>query len=309
MIHKTPQILVTGSTGQIGWELLRTLAPLGRVIGVSTRTQPFLNLAEPDSIRSLLRELKPALVVNAAAYTAVDKAESEPEVAMAINGFGPGVLAEECKRLNVPLVHYSTDYVFDGAKAEPYIEADLPNPINVYGKSKLAGEQAIQAVGAPYLIFRTSWIYGTRGQNFLLTMLRRAKEADELQIVDDQVGGPTWCRTIAEATALVISRAAPVGNPWPSTWNLAGRSGIYHLTASDPVSWFGFATAIFERVSQLVGTFTPVLTPIPSVRYPTVAKRPLNSRLASQLCSQDFGIQCPPWREMLELCIAELYGS
>jgi len=310
MSQRTPRILVTGSTGQIGWELLRTLAPLGKVVGVSTRTQPWaLNLADFDSIRSLVREVKPTLIVNAGAYTAVDKAESEPEVAMAVNGVGPGVLAEECKRLSVPLVHYSTDYVFDGAKAEPYTEADVPNPINVYGKSKLAGEQAIQAVGGQYLIFRTSWVYGTRGKNFLLTMLRLAKERDELHIVDDQVGGPTWSRTIAEATALIIARTAFVGNSWARNLNLADRSGIYHLTGSGRVSWYGFAAEIFERISHVAATSTPLLTPIPSVCYPAVARRPLNSCLVSQICSHDFGIQCPSWREMLELCIDELYGS
>lgn len=305
-----PRILVTGSTGQVGWELLRTLAPLGKVVGVSTRTQPWaLNLADPDSIRSLVREVKPTLIVNAGAYTAVDKAESEPELAMAVNGTGPGVLAEECKRLNVPLVHYSTDYVFDGAKAEPYTEADMPNPINRYGKSKLAGEKAIQAIGGQYLIFRTSWVYGKRGKNFLLTMLRLAKERDELQIVDDQIGAPTWSRAIAEATALIIARTTFVGSPRATRLNLTDRSGVYHLTGGGRVSWYGFATEIFERVSTITATSAPILTPIPSVRYPAIARRPLNSCLVSQTCSHDFGIQCPSWREMLELCIDELYGS
>ena len=185
------KILLTGKNGQVGWELQRTLAPLGEVVAVDRQA---LDLANPDAIRALIREVKPALIVNPAAYTAVDKAESEPELAMAVNGIAPGIMAEEAKRLGAAMIHYSTDYVFDGTQTSPYTEKDRPNPGNVYGKTKLAGEQAIQAVGVPHLILRTSWVYGSRGRNFLLTILRLAQERDELKIVDDQIGAPTSSR-------------------------------------------------------------------------------------------------------------------
>ena len=197
------KILLTGKNGQVGWELERSLQPLGQVIAFD---RSGLDLASPDSIRAVIREVKPELIVNPAAYTAVDKAESEPDLAMAVNGVAPGIIAEEAKRLGAALIHYSTDYVFDGTKAEPYTEDDVPKPINVYGKTKLAGEQAVQAIGVPHLIFRTSWVYGMRGKNFLLTILRMAKEKDELRIVDDQFGAPTWSRMIAETTAQVLAQ-------------------------------------------------------------------------------------------------------
>ena len=188
------KILVTGKTGQVGWELQRTLATLGQVIAPDRRG---MDLGDPDSIRAAIRACSPQIIVNAAAYTAVDQAESEPDLALAINGAAPGIMAEEAKRLGALLVHYSTDYVFDGAKSGPYTEDDQPNPLSAYGSSKLAGERAIAASGARYLIFRTSWVYGARGKNFLRTILRLAQERDELRIVDDQVGAPTWCRAIA----------------------------------------------------------------------------------------------------------------
>ena len=202
------RILVTGANGQVGWELQRTLQTLGDVVACDRGT---LDLSDPDSIRGKVREIRPDVIVNAGAYTAVDRAESEPELAMAVNGVAPGVLAEEAKQLGALLLHYSTDYVFDGTKAEPYLESDAPNPVSVYGSSKLAGEKAVEAVGGAYLIFRTSWVYGGRGKNFLLTMLRLAGEREELRVVDDQFGAPTWCRTIAEATAQVVAKLSPAG--------------------------------------------------------------------------------------------------
>ena len=211
------RILVTGANGQVGWELQRTLQTLGDVIACDRVT---LDLANPDSIRERVRAIKPEVIVNAAAYTAVDKAESEPELAMAVNGVAPGILAEEAKRLGALLIHYSTDYVFDGTKSDAYLEDDRTNPLSEYGKSKLAGEKAIEASGEAYLIFRTSWVYASRGKNFLLTMLRLANEREELRVVDDQFGAPTWCRTVAEGTAHVVAKlcAARPGRARSGVW-------------------------------------------------------------------------------------------
>lgn len=239
------KILLTGVTGQIGWELQRALMTLGEVIPVGrniTNASLRMDLVQPDTIRSIIREVKPDLIVNPAAYTAVDKAESEPELAMMVNGIAPGVMAEEAKRLGAAMVHYSTDYVFDGTSQVPYTESDIPNPQNVYGETKLAGEKAIQAVELPHLIFRTSWVYGMRGKNFLLTMLKLGKEREELRIVDDQIGAPTWSRAIAETTAQVLSGVS--GNVSDF---LVDKGGLYHLSASGKTSWYGFARAIFEN--------------------------------------------------------------
>ena len=224
-------VLLLGKNGQVGWELARTLAPLGHVVALNSLE---LNLADPDAIRGKIRELEPEIIVNAAAHTAVDKAESEPDLAMKINGDAPGLLAEEARRLDSLLVHYSTDYVFDGKKQGCYSENDPTRPQNVYGKTKLAGEEAIRASGAKHLIFRTSWVYSMRGRNFLLTVLRLAQEREELKVIDDQIGAPTWCRMIAEATSLAIARFQ------------GDLSGTYHMTAGGSTSWHGFAAAILE---------------------------------------------------------------
>jgi dTDP-4-dehydrorhamnose reductase len=290
------KILLTGKNGQVGWELQRTLAPLGEVVAVDR--QP-LDLGNPDSIRSVIREVKPDLIVNPAAYTAVDKAESETELAMAVNGIAPGIMAEEAKKLGAALIHYSTDYVFDGSKSSPYTEEDTPNPLNVYGKTKLAGEQAIQAVGVPHLILRTSWVYGMRGRNFLLTILRLAKERDELKIVDDQIGAPTWSRMIAEATAQILAQSVlPLPHhPLP----IAEVSGVYNLTAAGRTSWRGFTQAIVEN-AQAGTRVIPILT----ADYPLPAPRPLFSRLAGEKLTRNFGMKLPPWEESLALCMAEV---
>jgi dTDP-4-dehydrorhamnose reductase len=270
------KILLTGRNGQVGWELERSLAPLGQVIATDLAT---LDLADADATRLAVRAAKPDVIVNAAAYTAVDKAESERDLAHAINATAVGVLAEETKRLGALLVHYSTDYVFDGTKPSPYVEDDAPNPVNVYGASKLAGERAVQASGCGYLILRTSWVYGPRGSNFLLTMLRLARERPELQVVDDQFGAPTSSLAIARATAQLLRR---------------GAGGLYHLTAAGAVTWCGFARAILARAG--------IATPVRAIRtedYPTPAKRPRNSRLdCSRLCA-DFGLSLAPWEEQL----------
>jgi len=245
-----------------------------------------------------VRAAAPAVIINAAAYTAVDKAETEPEIAMAINGTAPGVLAEEAKRLGSILVHYSTDYVFDGAKQSAYFEADAPNPQNVYGKSKLAGDEAIQAVGGDYLILRTSWVYGARGSNFLLTMLRLAMERDELRIVDDQTGAPTTSECIAQATANLLAQLlAPQGG------GLQGRSGIYNLTNAGETTWFGFAKAF---LTKQYGTETPKLIPIPTSEFPRPAKRPTNSRLSGQRIEEAFGVRMPHWEDALSLVLETL---
>jgi dTDP-4-dehydrorhamnose reductase len=290
------RILIMGKNGQVGWELQRTLACLGEVIALDRQT---MDLAKPESVKATIREIKPNLIVNAAAYTAVDKAESEPELAMAVNGIAPGIMAEEAKRLGALLVYYSTDYVFDGTKTSPYTEEDLPNPLNVYGRTKLVGEQAIQAVGGAHLIFRTSWVYGNRGKNFLLSVLRLASERDELRIVDDQVGAPTWSRIIAETTALAL--ASCLGG-MPNRVSESELSGVYHLTAGGKTSWFGFAKAILHR-SQL--STSRKLTPIPSSDYPLPAKRPANSVLSNSKLLQVFHLNNPDWDVGLSLCLQQ----
>jgi len=295
------RILLTGSTGQVGWELQRTLMTLGEVIPAG-REIPHstlrIDLSQPDSIRHVIREVMPDLIVNPAAYTAVDKAEAEPELAMAVNGTAPGVIAEEAKLLGAGVIHYSTDYVFNGNQAIPYTEQDEPDPHNVYGKTKLAGEKAIQAVGVPHFILRTSWVYSLRGKNFLLTMLKLAREREEITVVDDQVGAPTWSRMIAESTAQILSQ---------STKDLIGflssNSGTYHLTASGQTSWYGFAKVIFEYDSKRSEHKLDKLVAISSQQYPTPAKRPAYSSLDTQKISSTFGLAFPSWQRNLELVL------
>lgn len=283
-------ILLTGANGQVGWELQRVLAPLGRVVAID---QQQMNLAEPDSIRRVVRDLSPNLIVNTAAYTAVDKAEAEPDLAMAVNGTAPAVLAEEAKRLKAGLVHYSTDYVFDGTKTDAYTEEDQPNPLGVYGRTKLAGEEAVRSSGVPHLILRTSWIYGARGHNFLLTMRRLGAERPELRVVDDQVGAPTWCRALAEVTGQMLAVCGPSG--------LAERSDLYHVTNAGETSWCGFARQILEK-SDLRAKVTAIRTS----EYPAPARRPANSRLMNGKLQRVFGLSLPPWDESLALCLDEM---
>ncbi|MFC5430186.1 dTDP-4-dehydrorhamnose reductase [Paraburkholderia denitrificans] len=292
-----PTILLTGVSGQVGFELMRTLQGLGKVVAAD---RSVLDLGDMDQIRRVLRDLKPALIVNPAAYTAVDQAESDVATAMRLNAEAPALLAEEAKRLGARIVHYSTDYVFDGTQSAPYVEDDPVNPQNVYGASKLAGEQAVAQCGCDYLIFRTSWVYAARSKNFLRTMLRLGAERDELSIVDDQFGAPTWANTIAALTSNVLAQAmVGAAEDWDSWWN--AHSGIYHLTASGDTSWHGFASTIFE-LSGL--DRKPVLKPIPSAEYPTPAKRPANSRLSCDKLEKVFGLRAPDWRDALQLCMA-----
>ena len=285
------KILISGKTGQVAIELQKHLAGLGQLI-VLGRDE--LDLSKPEQIRAQVRAHQPDLIINAAAHTAVDLAESEPELAFAINGIAPGVFAEEAAALGIPLIHYSTDYVFDGNKPAPYTEDDVPNPLGVYGKSKLAGEQAIAATGADCLILRTSWVYSTHGKNFLLTMQRLLQERPELRVVADQVGAPTWAGTIARSTRLLIER-------WQAAE--AGAWGIYHLTAQGETSWFGFTQAIAEHLSAQ-GKPCATLEPIPASAYPTPAARPQNSRLDCSRLEREWQVAQPTWQNALRECLA-----
>ena len=292
------RVLVFGRVGQVGWELRHKLACLGQVTAVD---YPEIDFTRPDSIRAAVRAAEPVVIVNAGAYTAVDKAESQPELAWAINAAAPGVLAEEAKRLGSILVHYSTDYVFDGTKQGAYLESDVPNPLNVYGKTKLAGDEAIQSVGGDFLILRTSWVYGARGSNFLLTMLRLAKERAELRIVDDQTGAPTSSECIAQATANLLAQLlAPQGG------GLQGRSGIYNLTNAGETTWFGFAKAFLDKPSGIADVITPKLTPIATAEFPRPARRPTNSRLCCRRVEETFGVRMPQWEDALGLVLETL---
>ena len=293
----TRKILLLGRNGQLGWELKRTLAPLGDVVPLGRAE---LDLTDFRAIREAVREIKPQLIVNAAAYTAVDRAETEPDVARAVNGTAPGVLAEEGRRVDAALVHVSTDYVFDGRKRSPYTEDDAPHPINVYGRSKLEGEQAVQAVGGAYLILRTSWLYGLRGKSFLLTILRRAEEAKALRVVDDQIGSPTWVGFLAEAVAQILSSSAD-----PRGWigpERAGATGIVHCAATGQTSWYGFARAIVESASDLGGR-VGALAPITSAEYPSGVARPAYSALSTERLGSRYGICPPSWTDQLAVCL------
>ncbi len=282
------KILLIGKHGQVAWELQRTLATLGDVVAVGRSD---VNLADAAAVRMLVAELRPELVVNAAAYTAVDKAESEKELCHQINAVLPGVLADEAKKLGALLVHYSTDYVFDGTKNTPYVESDVTNPLGAYGVSKLAGERAVVVTGADHLIFRLCWVYGARGQNFMLTMQRLAREREKLRVVRDQVGCPTWARMIAEATAHAIRRVM-------SAKDRAIYSGIYHLAASGKTSWHGFATLIVELMPETERKCREVEA-ITTAEYPTPAKRPAYSVLDCTKLEQTFGLRLPDWERSL----------
>lgn len=282
------RILLTGKNGQVGWELQRALAPLGEVTAFD---RGGLDLASPDRIAATVRELKPDIIVNAAAYTAVDKAEAEPQAAMTINATAPGILADEARPLGALLVHYSTDYVFDGTKPTPYTEDDAPNPLNAYGRSKLAGERAIRASGCRHLVLRTTWVYGNRGQNFLRTILRLAAEREQLRIVDDQFGAPTWSRLIAEATASMIAQHQP-------------PEGLFHLASGGATSWYGFARAILELTAGQRSR-QPQVAPCTTAEYPLPAARPANSRLDCTKLAVAAGVGLPDWDAALALCLGD----
>ncbi|CAG2140136.1 dTDP-4-dehydrorhamnose reductase [Cupriavidus yeoncheonensis] len=285
-----PTFLVTGSNGQVGFELRRSLAPLGRVVALD-RTG--CNLSRPDEIRRVVREYRPDVIVNPAAYTAVDKAETETELAFAINGTAAGILAQEAKALGSLLVHYSTDYVFDGTKDGAYVETDPVYPQSVYGKSKLAGEHAITATGAQSLILRTCWVAGAHGGNFAKTMLRLARERDSLRVIADQFGAPTTAALIADVTAQIVA------HHWLFGERASFPSGIYHLAAAGETTWHAYATEVL-RYACAKGIELKVdperIEPIPATAYPLHAPRPANSRLDTGKLRQAFGIHLPDWQ-------------
>ena len=293
------KILLFGKNGQVGWELNRSLQPLGEVVAPGREDVDF---SDPESLRQILQDISPDVIVNAVAYTAVDKAEEEEGLAEKVNSIAPGVLAEEVLKLNALLVHYSTDYVFDGAKEEPYIETDKPNPINAYGRTKFAGEQAVRSSGCDYLIFRTSWVYASRGHNFLLTMLKLAQEREELSIVNDQIGSPTSARLIADTTLLCVQQAIKE--------KLVGifSSDLYHLTTSGNTSWLGFTKEIVDLASNSLNLQLTIkeLKAIPTSDYPTPAIRPMNSQLALTKLESIFTIKMPDWKKSLSVCMAEI---
>lgn len=283
-----PKILLFGKVGQVGWELRRTLAPLGPVVCVD---YPDVDFTAPDSIRRHIAAAAPDIIINAAAYTAVDKAESETALATQINAEAPGIMADEAAQRGALLVHYSTDYVFDGSKTTPYVEEDAPNPLGAYGRTKLAGDEAIRQSGCPHLIFRLCWVYGARGANFLLTMQRLAREREKLRVVADQVGCPTWSRMIAETTAHALRQ---VRNP-----DDARRlSGTYHLCASGQTSWHGFAQAIIDLMPAESRRCREVEA-ITSAEYPTPTQRPAYSVLSAAKLERVFGLRLPDWHDSL----------
>ena len=303
------RILLTGKNGQVGAELAALLPQLGELAAFDRYG---LNLSKPDHIRRAIREVRPSIIVNAAAYTMVDQAETDKEQARIINADAPALMAEEAKKIGAALVHYSTDYVFDGSKNLPYNETDRPCPINVYGETKLAGEEAIQTVGPAHLIFRTAWVYGTRGRNFLLTILRLATECEELKVVSDQFGSPTWSHEIAKATERVLRQLFQQGRE-----AICRLSGVYHMTAAGETSWFEFAKAILEEASRVAPCSPwfkaatkgqPLITRrvngITTEEYPTPARRPAYSVLSNFRLRQVFALELPDWLSQLRAAFA-----
>ncbi|MEI7729696.1 MAG: dTDP-4-dehydrorhamnose reductase [Verrucomicrobiota bacterium] len=287
-----PRVLIIGKNGQVGWELRRTLAPLGEVVAVD---YPEIDFSQADSLRNWMREVRPRIVVNAAAYTAVDKAEKELDLAAKINALAPGILAEEAKRLGALLVHYSTDYVYDGAKREPYVETDATGPLSAYGRTKLDGDLAVQQVDGAHLIFRLCWVYGARGQNFMLTMMRLAREREQLRVVSDQFGSPTWSRMIAATTTLAVQQL--LGQK-----DFNGRKGVYHLCSSGHTSWHQFADQIVRLMPE-EGKKCRQVDAITTADYPTPARRPAYSVLSCDKLKHTFGLVLPTWEDSLRMVL------
>lgn len=296
------KILLLGKNGQVGWELQRSLAPLGEVVALDRHPVDGLSgdLSNLESLRATIRQVKPDVIVNAAAYTAVDKAESETELADRVNGAASGVMAEEAVASGAWLVHYSTDYVFSGQGVTPWQEADAVAPVNHYGSSKLAGEQAIIASGCKHLIFRTSWVYGARGNNFAKTMLRLAKDRETLSVIADQIGAPTGADLIADVTALAIQQV--LGRP--------GLAGLYHLAAAGEVSWHGYANHVIDFAkAQGEELAVTTVSPIETTAYPTPARRPLNSRLDTQKLRDNFSLHLPDWQSGVTRMLMEVLNK
>lgn len=303
------KILLTGRDGQVGFELQRSLAPLGEIVAVGRKD---VDLADPGALRDVVRAARPDILVNAAAYTAVDKAESEPDLAAAINGQAPGVLGEEAKRLGALVVHYSTDYVFDGTRTGAYAEDDVPNPLSVYGRTKLDGERALAASGAGHLIFRTSWVYGAHGANFVKTILRLAGERDQLRVVADQFGAPTSAALIADVTAQVLGamRSRSAGPMVGSSGHADFPSGLYHLTAGGRTTWHEFASAIIARAAASGRSLKlgwADIQPITTADYPVAARRPANSSLDTARLRDAFSLVLPDWRHGLDHVLTHLF--
>lgn len=294
------KILLTGKTGQVGFELERSLKGLGEIIAVD-RNQ--MDLSDLDQVRGVIRSVKPDLIINPAAYTAVDKAESEPELAMRINGLAPGVMAEEAQKLGAAMIHYSTDYVFDGTKKSPYTEEDTPNPQSVYGRTKREGEIAVAKACEAHWILRTSWVYGVHGGNFLKTILRLAQERETIRIVADQTGAPTWARTIARLTT------AALGNQNAAVKHIAATAGIYNLCAGGETTWHGYARHVVKQAGiqgLALKLSVDAIEPIPTEAYPLAAARPHSSRLNVNKFQTIFEHELPDWHSDLNICIREL---
>lgn len=296
------KILLLGKNGQVGWQLQRALAPLGEIVALE-RKDAGGDLADPQGLAAAVRAAKPQVIVNAAAYTAVDKAESEPQLARLINTEAPAALAREAAASGALLVHYSTDYVFDGSGSAPWQESDATGPLNVYGVTKLAGEQAIAASGCAHLTFRTSWVYAAHGDNFIKTMLRLAATRERLTVIDDQKGAPTGAELIADVTAHAISQ----------TLQQPAKAGLYHLTAAGEASWFDYAQYVLALARQArpqgVKTAAGGVQPIASSQYPAAARRPLNSRLDTRRLQAAFGLQMPPWQQGVTRVLREILES
>ena len=296
------KILLLGKNGQVGWELQRSLAPLGQVLALDRHSTDFCgDLSQPERLAQTVHDWRPDVIVNAAAHTAVDKAESEPDVARCLNATAPAALAQAAAAIGAWLVHYSTDYVFNGQGVQPWREGDATGPLSAYGQTKLEGEQAIAASGCKHLIFRTSWVYAARGGNFAKTMLRLAGERERLTVIDDQHGAPTGADLIADVTAhaLVHAMIDPA----------AGLSGIYHLVAAGETSWHGYASHVIAQARQIQPVLALKVTdiaPVPTSAFPTPAKRPLNSRLSTHKLQQAFGMVLPPWQQGVNRMLAEI---
>lgn len=292
------RILIVGAKGQLGRDLRRSFADAGDLLCWDRR---HVDLTRESQVREMVRAAKPDLILNAAAYTAVDRAESEPDLAMAINDRAPHVLAEEARRRDITLVHYSTDYVFDGTKRGPWVETDQPNPLNVYGRTKLAGEEAVRQTGGKHLIFRTSWVYGPHGSNFMLTMLRLGRQHERLNVVNDQIGAPTNSIELADATRSIVEGV--ITNNFGAVTNWCG---MYHMTCSGSTSWYGFAQEIFAKTEASLNGRRPEVCPIPSTDFPTPATRPMNSLLSNKKLEDCFGVRLLPWQVALETLVKQM---
>jgi dTDP-4-dehydrorhamnose reductase len=294
------KILLFGKNGQVGWELQRSLAPLGDIVALDFDSQDLCgDFSKPEGLAQTIRAVAPDVIVNAAAHTAVDKAESEPELVRTLNALAPGVLAQEARNMDAMLVHYSTDYVFDGAGNKPWVETDATAPLSVYGATKLEGEQLIQQSGCKYLIFRTSWVYAARGGNFAKTMLRLAAERDSLSVINDQIGAPTGADLLADITAHVIR----------ATGRQPELCGLYHLVAGGETSWHGYANFVIEfarRSGVPIKVATEAIKAVPTSEFRTAAKRPLNSRLNTGKLQQTFGLTMPHWQDGVTRMLSEI---